>query len=102
MGEANRAERLTGERSARLISPMAVAPATPPSRPTLHRVERDGKAVLEVGGAWTVFTLRSLRRQKAYQTARRQRAQAIDATHVRRLDTAGVLEILRLAGNDAK
>jgi phospholipid/cholesterol/gamma-HCH transport system permease protein len=82
---------------------MAVARVTPPSRPTLHRVERDGKAVLEVGGTWTVFSLRSLRRQKGYQTAaRRQATQAIDATHVRRLDTAGVLEILRLAGNDAK
>jgi len=81
---------------------MAVARVTTPSRPTLRRVERDGKAVLEVGGTWTVFSIRSLRRQKAYQTARRQGTQTIDATHVRRLDTAGVLEIMRLAGNDAK
>src|SRR5476649_2011105 len=103
MGEANRAERLTGERAPRLISPMAVARVTPPSRPTLHRVERDGKAVLEIGGTWTVFSLRNLRRQKAFQTATRQQgAQIIDATHISSLDTAGVLEIMRLAGNDAK
>jgi phospholipid/cholesterol/gamma-HCH transport system permease protein len=100
MGEANRAERLTGERTLRLISPMAVAPATPPSRPTLHRVERDGKAVLEVGGTWTVFSLRTLRRRKADRTSGgRQAVQVIDATHIRRLDTAGVLEILWLGDN---
>lgn len=59
--------------------------------------------MLEVAGSWTVFTLRGLRRQKGYQTAaHREATQAVDATRVRRLDTAGVLEILRLAGNDDK
>jgi phospholipid/cholesterol/gamma-HCH transport system permease protein len=71
--------------------------------PTLRYVERGGAPVLEVGGTWTVFSMKALRQRidKARRTAPgagRAAASVVDATHVERLDTAGALEILQLAG----
>jgi phospholipid/cholesterol/gamma-HCH transport system permease protein len=71
--------------------------------PTIRYVERGGTSVLEVGGTWTVFSLRGLRQRldKARRAApggSKAAASAVDATKVERLDTAGVLEILQLAG----
>jgi phospholipid/cholesterol/gamma-HCH transport system permease protein len=73
------------------------------SQPTIRYVERAGTSVLEVGGTWTVFTLHGLRQRldKARGAAHggaRGKASMVDATHVERLDTAGALEILQLAG----
>jgi phospholipid/cholesterol/gamma-HCH transport system permease protein len=71
--------------------------------PTIRYVERGGTSVLEVGGNWTVFSLRGLKQQidKARRAAHggaRKQASLVDATHVEHLDTAGALEILQLAG----
>jgi phospholipid/cholesterol/gamma-HCH transport system permease protein len=70
--------------------------------PTIRYTERAGKPVLEVGGTWTVFSVRGIRKkaEKALQaagTASRDR-RTVDATGVERVDTAGALEILELAG----
>jgi phospholipid/cholesterol/gamma-HCH transport system permease protein len=72
-------------------------------RPTLRYVEHGGASVLEVGGTWTVFSVRGLRHtidkaRRAAQAGSREKASMVDATHVERLDTAGALEILQLAG----
>src|SRR5690349_8728133 len=70
--------------------------------PTIRYVERGGTSVLEVGGNWTVFGLHGLRQR--LDKARRatpggaRAASKVDATNVERLDTAGALEILQLAG----
>jgi phospholipid/cholesterol/gamma-HCH transport system permease protein len=68
--------------------------------PTIRYVERSGTPVLEVGGAWTVFSMRGLGRQveQARRAARGRGARVVDASAVKRLDTAGALEILQLAG----
>jgi phospholipid/cholesterol/gamma-HCH transport system permease protein len=71
--------------------------------PTLRYVERGGASVLEVGGTWTVFSMKGLRPRvdKARRAARGGSTAAtelIDARNVERLDTAGALEILQLAG----
>jgi len=77
---------------------MAVArPA--PRQPTLHHAERDGKSVLEVAGTWTVFSIRGLGKRLRLPSGGGRPVQMIDARGVRRLDSAGVLEILRLAGD---
>jgi phospholipid/cholesterol/gamma-HCH transport system permease protein len=72
------------------------------SDPTIRYVERGGASVLEVGGTWTVFSLHGLRQRldKARRAApgRGKKASTVDATHVKRLDTTGALEILELAG----
>lgn len=73
------------------------------AEPTLRYVERGGSSVLEVGGNWTVFSMVGLRTAigKARRSAdggSRAAANRIDATQVQRLDTAGALEILQLAG----
>ena len=70
--------------------------------PTIRYTERAGKPVVEVGGTWTVFSVRGIRKkaEKALQaagTASRDR-RTVDATGVERVDTAGALEILELAG----
>src|SRR6185503_3556375 len=72
-------------------------------QPTIRYVEREGASVLEVGGTWTVFSLHDLRKQldKARRTTHgggRAKANTVDATNLKRLDTAGALEILQLAG----
>src|SRR5947208_6230673 len=75
--------------------------AEPP--PTVRYVERAGTSVLEVGGTWTVFNLHGLRQRLdsargAAHGGARAKASMVDATNVKRLDTAGALEILQLAG----
>jgi phospholipid/cholesterol/gamma-HCH transport system permease protein len=71
--------------------------------PTIRYVEHGGTSVLEVGGTWTVFTLKGLRQRhdkarRAAQGGAKAAASTVDATKVERLDTAGVIEILQLAG----
>jgi phospholipid/cholesterol/gamma-HCH transport system permease protein len=66
--------------------------------PTLRVVERSGTPVLEVGGTWTVFSIRKLDHGAAKSRATTRRVRTVDASKVERLDTAGVLEILQLAG----
>src|SRR5437870_358572 len=71
------------------------------AEPTIRYTTRAGKAVVEVGGSWTVFSLRGIRRTaaRALQSAGTAAARgAIDANAVERLDTAGALEILQLVG----
>jgi phospholipid/cholesterol/gamma-HCH transport system permease protein len=64
------------------------------AEPTMRYANQGGTSVLEVGGTWTVFSIRALKGKKnARATAR-----MIDASKVDRLDTAGVIEILDLAG----
>src|SRR6185503_11173295 len=74
--------------------------------PTLRYAERGGASVLEVGGTWTVFSMKGLRSKvdKARRATRGGSVAAatlVDAKHVERLDTAGALEILQLAGGGA-
>jgi phospholipid/cholesterol/gamma-HCH transport system permease protein len=71
--------------------------------PTIRYVERSGTPVLEVGGTWTVFSMRGLGREveQARRRARGSGARLVDASAVKRLDTAGALEILQLAGATA-
>jgi len=62
------------------------------AEPTIHYTTRAGKPVVEVGGAWTVFSLRGIRQkaEKALQSAGTGKAQRlVDASGVERLDTAG-------------
>ncbi|WP_422000329.1 MlaE family ABC transporter permease [Reyranella sp.] len=57
--------------------------------------------MIEVGGTWTVFSLRGLRAkaEKALAAAGTAKAgHVVDAKGVERLDTAGAMEILQLAG----
>ena len=71
------------------------------AQPTIRYTQRAGKPVIEVAGTWTVFSLRGIRRtaEKALQAAGAGKANRIvDAKKVERLDTAGALEILLLAG----
>src|SRR5205823_12033111 len=70
------------------------------SQPTIRYVERSGTPVLEVGGTWTVFSMHKLARQaeQARRVARGREPHMVDASAVKRLDTAGALEILQLAG----
>jgi len=69
--------------------------------PTIRYTMRAGKPVVEVGGAWTVFTLRGIRQtaEKALRAAGTAKAgRIVDAKAIERLDTAGAMEILALAG----
>jgi phospholipid/cholesterol/gamma-HCH transport system permease protein len=71
------------------------------AQPTIRYTQSAGKPVIEVAGTWTVFSLRGIRRtaEKALQAAGAGKANRIvDAKKVERLDTAGALEILLLAG----
>jgi phospholipid/cholesterol/gamma-HCH transport system permease protein len=74
------------------------------AHPTFRFADRNGATVLEVAGTWTVFSLRSLihqlEQQRKTRTARP--ASLIDASRLKQLDTAGVLEILQIAGAGAK
>ncbi len=76
------------------------------AEPTIRYTERAGKPVVEVGGTWTVFSVRGIRKkaEKALQAAgagaKGQRT--VDATGLERVDTAGALEILELAGGEAE
>ncbi|TAJ25047.1 MAG: ABC transporter permease [Reyranella sp.] len=69
--------------------------------PSIRFTQRAGKPVVEVAGAWTVFTLRGIQRkiEQALRAAGTGKAnRVVDAKAVKRLDTAGALEILKLAG----
>ncbi|UYN93694.1 MAG: ABC transporter permease [Enhydrobacter sp.] len=71
------------------------------AEPTILFSERAGAPVLKVGGSWTVMSIRGIARRAdlaARKAAGGRTISAIDATGVRQLDTAGALEILRLAG----
>ncbi len=72
------------------------------AEPTIRYTERAGKPVVEVGGTWTVFSVRGIREKagKALQAAGAGSPgqRTVDATGLDRLDTAGALEILELAG----
>ena len=71
------------------------------AQPTIRYTQRAGKPVIEVAGTWTVFSLRGIRRmaEKAVAAAGAGEADRIvDAKKIERLDTAGALEILMLAG----
>jgi phospholipid/cholesterol/gamma-HCH transport system permease protein len=71
------------------------------AEPTIRYTVRAGKPVVEVGGTWTVFSVRGIREKarKALAAAGTGKAQrSVDASGVERLDTAGALEILQLAG----
>ena len=72
--------------------------------PTIRYIERSGTPVLEVGGTWTVFSMRGLAREaeQARRAARGRGPRTVDASNVKRLDTAGALEILQLAGATAE
>jgi phospholipid/cholesterol/gamma-HCH transport system permease protein len=65
-------------------------PRTPP---TFRFVEHDGTRALEAGGSWTVFSIRGFRHKHTAHAP----ARVIDVSRVKRLDTAGVLELLHLA-----
>jgi phospholipid/cholesterol/gamma-HCH transport system permease protein len=73
------------------------------AEPTLREAERAGQPVLEASGVWTVFSIRDVQRLaiRGERTGGIRRAGGvfeIDASKVGRLDTAGALEILTLAG----
>ncbi len=71
------------------------------AEPTIRYTMRAGKPVVEVAGSWTVFSLRGFRRraEKALEAAGADKSgRVVDAKAVERLDTAGALEILQLAG----
>ena len=72
------------------------------AEPTIRYTQRAGKPVIEVAGTWTVFSLGNIKRtaEKALQAAGTGKAanRVVDAKAVDRLDTAGALEILTLAG----
>lgn len=80
------------------------APSTA-TQPTLKYAGDGGKSVLQAGGTWTVFSIRGIKRvvELAKGEAGKRGAGAsgiasIDASGVERLDTAGALEILQIAG----
>lgn len=62
-----------------------------------ERVQMQGRATINVGGRWTVFTIGPAEKQVDAVLAGKGRAEAIDVSAVEELDTAGAAEILRLA-----
>src|SRR5262245_1187458 len=69
--------------------------ASPATEAWLRPVDRDGRVILEAGGAWTVFAVAALRH--IHDPAQgRSKVSAIDIAGIDRLDTAGALELLRL------
>lgn len=72
------------------------------AEPTIRYTERAGKPVVEVGGTWTVFSIRGIRKKAESALAaagtRSKDRRAVDATGLERVDTAGALEILEIAG----
>ena len=69
-------------------------------QPTIKYSQRAGQLVLEVGGPWTVFSIRELGKTaaKARAASGARKVANVDASAVDQLDTAGALEILQLAG----
>jgi phospholipid/cholesterol/gamma-HCH transport system permease protein len=76
------------------------------AEPTIRYTERAGRSVVEVGGTWTVFSVRGIREKagKALKAAGavEKGKRTVDATGLERVDTAGALEILELAGGEAE
>ena len=72
------------------------------AQPTIRLTDRKGVSVLVVGGAWTVFSLRGVSRQiETLRKGGKMRAvRQVDASGVSKIDTAGALEILTIAGTD--
>ena len=72
------------------------------AEPTIRYMERAGKPVVQVGGTWTVFSIRGIRKKAESALAaagtRSKGRRAVDATGLERVDTAGALEILEIAG----
>ncbi|NDH61483.1 MAG: ABC transporter permease [Alphaproteobacteria bacterium] len=71
------------------------------AEPTIRYTMSAGKPVVEIRGDWTVLNLRGVRKKagRALDAAGAGRAaRKVDASGVGRLDTAGALEILLLAG----
>ena len=66
--------------------------------PTIRPASQSGTQVLEVSGTWTVFSIRDLKVKKGARRPVRISTKSVDASNVGRLDTAGVIEILDLAG----
>ena len=69
--------------------------------PTIRYTMRAGQPVVEIGGTWTVLSLRGIRQKAARAAAAAgaaRNAKEVDASGVSRLDTAGALEILLLSG----
>jgi phospholipid/cholesterol/gamma-HCH transport system permease protein len=66
--------------------------------PTIRTSQQGGDQVLEVGGSWTVMHIGELKGGKGHKRPVRGVAKREDASKVERLDTAGVIEILDLAG----
>ncbi len=62
-----------------------------------ERIQSKGRAIVGVGGRWTVFTLGRLEKPLDAMLGRGQRADAVDLSALEELDTAGAAEILRLA-----
>jgi phospholipid/cholesterol/gamma-HCH transport system permease protein len=69
-------------------------------QPTIRFDQKAGQSVLEVGGPWTVFSIREVAKlaEKARKTSGARKVATVDASAVGQLDTAGALEILQLAG----
>ena len=59
--------------------------------------DRNGQAVVEVGGRWTVLNLRHLLPTLAGIWNGRRKPARIDASNLEALDTAGALELMRLS-----
>ena len=73
----------------------------PDAEPTIRYTIHAGKPVVEIGGNWTVLSLRGVRQKaaRALEAAGTARAaRVVDASGIGRLDTAGALAILLLAG----
>jgi phospholipid/cholesterol/gamma-HCH transport system permease protein len=69
-------------------------------QPTIRFDQKAGQSVLEVGGPWTVFSIREVAKlaEKARAASGARKVATVDASAVEQLDTAGALEILQLAG----
>src|SRR5688572_9258197 len=69
-------------------------------QPTIRFDQKAGQSVLEVGGPWTVFSIREVAKlaEKARAASGARKIATVDASAVEQLDTAGALEILQLAG----
>ena len=72
------------------------------AQPTIRLTDRKGVSVLVAGGAWTVFSLRGVSRQiETLRKGGKMRAvRQVDASGVSKIDTAGALELLTIAGAD--
>jgi phospholipid/cholesterol/gamma-HCH transport system permease protein len=66
--------------------------------PTIRNARQGDDQVLEVGGSWTVMNIGEFKGTKGPKRPVGDVARLVDASKVERLDTAGVIEILDLAG----